>query len=510
MLSKLSGVSAEIIVSAIDLPKATTYGDLIITMPRLRLVGNPAQLAQSFAEKFKTDEAVTSVVATGYCLNFRVNRTTFIHNVLSTVHREGNKYGWTNEGTGKRAIVEFSSPNTAKPFHAGHLRSTIIGNFIYNLYKANDWDAISMNYLDDWGKQYSMLAIGFSRFGSEEKLAANPIIHLHEIYVAIHAEASKDPSIHDEPRLRDISIVKYNETYARLNIKFDNYSGESLVGKGMEKAIKMLEDAGLIVENNVAKIIELAQCKLEEDAVVQKSDEITLYLTRDVGAAIEHYEKYKFDKIIYVVSSRQGLYFKQLFKTLELLKLPYADRFQHINYGVVKGMSTRKGTAVFLNDMLMECKANMQSHARERQKDMSARRIKDYDFDWTRILSLEGDIGPYLQHAHTHLCSLEHKSNPVNLDADVSILTEETAREIVTLISRYPDVLSSTIQTLEPCTVVQYILKLSHAISAAWEAIMVHDQPQDIADARLLMYSSARIVLGNALIMLGLDPVQCM
>ncbi|KAJ1986420.1 arginyl-tRNA synthetase, partial [Coemansia umbellata] len=427
-----------IIVSAIDLPKATTYGDLIITMPRLRLVGNPAQLAQSFAEKFKTDEAVTSVVATGYCLNFRVNRTTFIHNVLSTVHREGNKYGWTNEGTGKRAIVEFSSPNTAKPFHAGHLRSTIIGNFIYNLYKANDWDAISMNYLDDWGKQYSMLAIGFSRFGSEEKLAANPIIHLHEIYVAIHAEASKDPSIHDEPRmedgdesalalwqrLRDISIVKYNETYARLNIKFDNYSGESLVGKGMEKAIKMLEDAGLIVENNVAKIIELAQCKLEEDAVVQKSDEITLYLTRDVGAAIEHYEKYKFDKIIYVVSSRQGLYFKQLFKTLELLKLPYADRFQHINY--VMRENDKKYEKVEDSEHTFDVLGISAMVV----QDMSARRIKDYDFDWTRILSLEGDIGPYLQHAHTHLCSLEHKSNPVNLDADVSILTEETAREI--------------------------------------------------------------------------------
>ncbi|KAI9503312.1 arginyl-tRNA synthetase [Coemansia spiralis] len=550
-LSELSGVSAEIIVPAIDLPKVTTYGDLAIAVPRLRLKGNPVQLAQSFAEKFKPDEAVTSVVATGPYLNFRVNRTTFTRNVLNAVHREGGKYGWTNEGAGKRVIVEFSSPNIAKPFHAGHLRSTIIGNFIYNLYKANGWDAISMNYLGDWGKQYGLLAIGFNRFGSEEKLVANPITHLYEVYVAINAEAAKDPSIHDEARayfkkmedgdksalalwqhFRDLSIVKYKETYSRLNIKFDVYSGESQVGEGMERAMKMLEDAGLIVEDKGAKIIDLTQYKLEK-AVVQKSDGTTLYLTRDIGAALERYEKYQFDKIIYVVSSQQDLHLKQLFKTLELLKLPYADRFQHINYGMVKGMSTRKGTVVFLDDMLMESKSNMHNVMRENDEkykqvedpehisdvlgisamvvqDMSARRIKDYDFDWTRILSFEGDTGPYLQYAHARLCSLERKSNPVNLDADVSILTEETAREIVTLISRYPDVLSSAMQTLEPCTVVQYILKLSHAISAAWETIMVRDQPQDIADARLLMYSSARIVLGNALAMLGLEPVQRM
>ncbi|KAJ2515010.1 arginyl-tRNA synthetase [Coemansia sp. RSA 1939] len=550
-LSELSGASAEIITPAIDLPKATTFGDLAVAVPRLRLKGNPVQLAQSLAEQFKTDDSVTGVVATGPYLNFRINRTAFTQKVLKAVHSAGEKYGWTNEGAGKRVIVEFSSPNIAKPFHAGHLRSTIIGNFIYKLHKANGWDAISMNYLGDWGKQYGLLAIGFNRFGSEEKLVADPITHLYEVYVAINAAADKDPTIHDEARayfkkmedgdesalalwqrFRDLSIAKYKQTYARLGIHFDVYSGESQVGEGMARAMQMLENGGLLTQDKGAKVLDLEKYKLEK-AVVQKSDGTTLYLTRDIGAAIERYEKYNFDKIIYVVSSQQDLHLKQLFKTIELLGLPYADRFQHINYGLVKGMSTRKGTVVFLDDMLMESKDNMHSVMRENDakykqvadpdhvadvlgmtaiavQDMSAKRIKDYTFEWSRILNFEGDTGPYLQYAHARLCSLERNCGPVNLEADVSLLVEESAREIVTLVSRYPDTLATAMQTLEPCTVVQYMLKLSHAVSAAWETMIVRDQPKELADARLLMYSSARIVIGNALSLLGMEPVQRM
>ncbi|KAJ2554978.1 arginyl-tRNA synthetase [Coemansia sp. RSA 1933] len=550
-LSELSGAPVETITLAIDLPKATTHGDLAIAVPRLRLKGNPVQLAQSYAEQFKTDADVTAVVAAGPYLNFRISRTAFTHKVLASVHAASDKYGWTDDGAGKRVIVEFSSPNIAKPFHAGHLRSTIIGNFIYKLHKAHGWDAISMNYLGDWGKQYGLLAIGFTRFGSEEKLVADPITHLYEVYVAINAAANDDPTIHDEARayfkkmedgdegalalwqrFRDLSIAKYKDTYARLGIHFDVYSGESQVGEGMARAMQMLEDGGLLTENKGAKVLDLEKYKLEK-AVVQKSDGTTLYLTRDIGAAIERYEKYKFDKIIYVVSSQQDLHLRQLFKTIELLGLPYADRFQHVNYGLVQGMSTRKGTVVFLDDMLQDSMNNMHRVMRENDakykqvddpehvadvlgmtaiavQDMSAKRIKGYDFSWDRILNFEGDTGPYLQYAHARLCSLERNCGPVNLDADVSLLTEESAREIVTLLSRYPDTLSTAMQTLEPCTIVQYMLKLSHAVSAAWETMLVRNQPKDLADARLLMYSSARIVLGNSLSLLGMEPVQRM
>ncbi|KAI8319393.1 arginyl-tRNA synthetase [Martensiomyces pterosporus] len=551
-LSGLSGVPAETIVPAIDIPKVSTHGDLAIAVPRLRVKGNPVQFAKDWAEKFVPNESITGAVATGPYLNFRIARDTFTRKVLSSVYSQRAEYGWNKSGNGKRAVVEFSSPNIAKPFHAGHLRSTIIGNFICKLYTANGWNVVSMNYLGDWGKQYGLLAIGFQRFGSEEKLLEDPIKHLFDVYVAINNAATEDPSIHDEARayfkkmedgdesalslwkrFRELSIAKYKDTYARLGLSFDVYSGESQVTEGMHRAMKMLNDAGLLEDSEGAKILDLKKYKLEK-AVVQKKDGTTLYLTRDIGAAIERYEQYSFDKIIYVISSQQDLHVKQLFKTLQLLELPYADRFQHVNYGLVKGMSTRKGTVVFLDDMLRESKDNMHKVMRENEakyaqipnpdqvadvvgmsaiviQDMLAKRIKDYDFNWDRILTFEGDTGPYLQYAHARLCSLERRAGvEVSPDADVSLLSEPAAQEIVTLISRYPDVLASTMQTLEPCSVVQYMLKLSHAVSVAWESIWVHNQPKEIAEARLLMYWSARVVLGNALTLVGLQPVERM
>ncbi|KAJ2613932.1 arginyl-tRNA synthetase [Coemansia sp. RSA 1365] len=551
-VSALSGVPTKTIEPAIDLAKNTTYGDLALVVPQLRIKGNPVQIAKDLAERFKVDNVITGVVATGPYLNFRISRETITRSILRAVLDSGSKYGWTNDGRGKRVIVEFSSPNIAKPFHAGHLRSTIIGNFIYKLHKAHGWDAISMNYLGDWGKQYGLLAVGFQRFGSEEKLVADPIAHLFEIYVAINAAAEEEPSIHDEARtyfkrmedgdepalalwrrFRDLSIAKYKETYARLGIHFDVYSGESQVGDGIPRAMELLEEANLIEEGDGAKLIDLTKYKLEK-AVLQKKDGTSLYLTRDIGAAIERYETYNFDKIIYVVASQQDLHLKQLFKIVKLLDLPYADRFCHINYGLVKGMSTRKGTAVFLDDMLQESKDKMHDVMRANDQkyqdvvnpdhiadilgisaiviqDMAARRIRDYEFDWGRILNFEGDTGPYLQYAHARLCSLERKAHvKLNPDADVSLLTEDVAHEIVILISRYPDILAAAIKTLEPCNIVQYILKLSHAISSAWETIKVRDEAEDLAQARLLLYVCARTVLGNALTLLGLVPVERM
>ncbi|KAJ2452931.1 arginyl-tRNA synthetase [Coemansia sp. RSA 2336] len=550
--SALLGVSADIIEPAIEVPKVATLGDLALTVPRLRLKGNPVQLAQKLASEFAPSATITAATAAGPYVNFRIDRTTLTRSVLQAVHSAGPKYGWTNEGAGKRVIVEYSSPNIAKPFHAGHLRSTIIGNFIYKLYKANGWEAIGMNYLGDWGKQYGLLAIGFERFGSEEQLKADPIKHLYEVYVQINKAAEDDPTIHDAARayfkqmedgdkqvlglwerFRSLSIEKYKDIYAHLGVHFDVYSGESQVGEGMERAMKMLEDAHMLVEDNDAKLIDLTKYKLG-NALVQKSDGTSLYLTRDIGAAIERYETYNFDKIIYVIGSAQVNYMRRFFKTLELINLPYADRFQHVSFGQVQGMSTRKGTAVFLEDMLTDSKEKMHEvmcNSKFQDKnvadpehtaavlgmsaiviqDLSAKRIKNYEFDWGRILNFEGDTGPYIQYQHTRMCSLERKAHVgINLDADVSLLTEDVTREIVNMVSQYPDVLALSFKSLEPCNIVQYLLKLSRAVSSAWQTIWVDNQPKELAEARLLMYSSARIVISNGLTLLGLEPIERM
>ncbi|KAJ2822190.1 arginyl-tRNA synthetase, partial [Coemansia erecta] len=522
-ISALTGVSTDVIVSAIAVPSDTEHGDLTMTVARLRIKGSPVQIAQDLAKQFVADSMVTNAVAIRQYVNFCINRTILTRNVLQAVHTAGPTYGWTNDGAGKRVVIEFSSPNIAKPFHIGHLRSTIIGNFIYKLHKAHGWNAISMNYLGDWGNQYGLLALGFGRYGSEDELVADPIKHLFDVYVKISAAAKEEaerikamdaeaeavagPTIRDQARVyfksmedgnadalaqwqrfRAMSIEKYNKLYTRLGVHFDVYSGESQVGEGISRAMDMLKATGLLLEEDEENtLVDLTKHKLGKVAVHKSGT--TMYFTRDIGAAIERYETYKYDKAIYVIASQQDHYMTQLFKTIQLLKLPCADRCQHVNFGMVPGMSTRKGTVVFLEDVLRESKENMHNVMRAKMskyeevadpdhvadilgisaviiQDMSARRIKNYNFDLDRILSFEGDTGPYLQYTYVRLCSLERKAHvKVNPDADVSLLSEEVTRDIINQISLYPDILAAVMKSLEPCTVVQYLFKLAHSVS---------------------------------------------
>lgn len=302
----------------------------------------------------------------------------------------------------KRIIVEFSSPNIAKPFHAGHLRSTIIGGFIANLYEGAGWDVVRINYLGDWGKQYGLLALGFERYGSEEELLKDPINHLFHLYVRINNEIKeedekikalkeegkeaeavqmKDSGLDEQARqyfkkmvdgdeaalqmwrrFRDLSIDRYKKTYARLNIHFDSYSGESQVPESaMEAAAKKMEEKGISIESDGARVVDFASLipgkegKRLERPIIRKKDGTALYLTRDISELMGRYEKYKYDQMIYVVASQQDLHLKQLFKIVELMgDKDVAAKCQHINFGMVLGMSTRKGTVKFLDDILRD------------------------------------------------------------------------------------------------------------------------------------------------------------
>ncbi|PVU85602.1 hypothetical protein BB560_006974 [Smittium megazygosporum] len=551
-LSELSGVDKDLVLAAIDAPRNPEHGDLAVAVPRLRVKGNPAQLAKDWVEKFQSNDLITGTNSIGPFMNFTINKEILKKDTLSSVFDLKEKFGMNNSGAGKRVLADFSSPNIAKPFHAGHLRSTIIGNFIMNLHRANGYDTVCLNYLGDWGKQYGLLAVGFDKYGDEKQLEIDPIKHLYDVYVKINADADLNPEIHDMARayfkrmedgdaealaiwkrFRDLSIKKYIETYEKLNIHFDVYSGESQIGPGMVKGEQLLKEKGITENIDGAIVLNLEKYKLGK-AIIQKRDGTTLYLTRDIGAAIERFETYNYDRSLYIVSTQQDLHFKQLFKTLELLELPFHDRHAHISYGLVKGMSTRKGTVVFLNDIIEQTTEHMHEVMKKNEhkyaaiedpekvaetvaisaiivQDLAAKRIKDYVFDWNRMTSFEGDTGPYLQYAHARLCSLQRKV-PMEFDKniDFSLLKEDEAFAIIDILARYPDIISSTMTTLEPCTVVQYALKLSHAVSAAWENLWVQNQPDDIAKARLLLYYCARMVLGNALRLLGLTPLEKM
>ncbi|GMM58803.1 arginine--tRNA ligase [Maudiozyma humilis] len=565
-LNKISGVDTSLIFPALEWTNTLERGDLLIPIPRLRIKGaNPKDLATEWAEKFPCGEYLSKVEANGPFLQFFFNPNFLFKVVVPDVLTREADYGSCKLVENKKVIVEFSSPNIAKPFHAGHLRSTIIGGFISNLYEKLGWDVIRMNYLGDWGKQFGLLAIGFERYGSEEKLAEDPIHHLFEVYVRINKDIEEegdslpleestngkareyfkrmedgDPeALKIWKRFRDLSIEKYIATYARLNIKYDVYSGESQVSReSMNKALEMFKEKGLTHEDRGAILIDLTKFnKKLGKTIVQKSDGTTLYLTRDVGAAMDRYEKYHFDKMIYVIASQQDLHTAQFFEILKQMGFDWAKTLQHINFGMVQGMSTRKGTVVFLDNILEETKEKMHEVMKTNEakyaqienpeevadlvgisavmiQDMQSKRINNYEFKWERMLSFEGDTGPYLQYAHSRLRSVARNASEITPDmwvkADFSLLTEPAAQLLVRIVAQYPDVLRNAIKTHEPTTVVTYLFKLTHQVSSCYDVLWVAGQTKEVATARLALYASARQVLNNGMRLLGLTPVDRM
>ncbi|KAG8718475.1 hypothetical protein FRC08_005208 [Ceratobasidium sp. 394] len=541
--------------------------DFTVAMARFRLGGKPDEWAKKVVDAFQADEYIESATQLNGFVNFRLRTQTLTGKVLAQVDALTNRtadktpqYGSNSSGKGKNIIIEYSSPNIAKQFHVGHLRSTIIGGFLCNLYKANGWDVLGINYLGDWGKQFGMIAVGFDKYGSEEALARNAIKHLYEVYVKINADANDDESVHDAARAyfkrmedgdesalanwrrwRDLSIEKYKEEYGRLNIAFDVYWGESQVGADSLKAVvQKLQDLGLVSESKGAELIDLEQYKLGK-AVIRKQDGTSLYLTRDVAGAIERYEKYKFDKMIYVVASQQDLHCAQFMKTVELMGYPWAKRLEHVNFGMVLGMSTRKGTAVFLDDVIREAASVMEEKMKSNEEkysaiedpeavareigitaikiqDMAAKRINNYTFNWSRMISFEGDTGPYLQYAHVRLSSISRKNPelfplPAAENIQTDLLTEPQARDIVFLLASYPDVVRVACERNEPSGIVTFAMRLAHAISSAWDLLQVKGLPADqveTARARLFLFLCARDVLGASLRLLSIRPLERM
>jgi len=570
LLSDSLGLPIEKAYDGVDYGKKGE--DFTVALPRFRLGGKVDDVAKKVIEKFAPNDYISSVVHDKAFLHFRLNTENMMRAVLSQVHELTHVvpkaaqgiYGCNSMGEGKRVILEYSSPNIAKSFHVGHLRSTIIGAFLTNLYKACGWETISMNYLGDWGTQFGMIASGYDKYGSEEALEKDAIKHLFDVYVQVNKDAEADPEVKaraaawfkrmedGEPaalenwkKWRAMSIKKYEAEYERLNVSFDVYTGESEVGKpSMDRGIARLDELGLIEDSNGAKLVNLEKWKLGK-AVVRKKDGTSIYLTRDIGGAIERYEKYKFDKMIYIVSSQQDLHLAQFFKVLSLMEFPWAKDLVHVNYGLVQGMSTRKGTVVFLNQIIDEAANVMHEQMRANEEkyaavedpvgtsaeigitgvkiqDMAAKRINNYAFNWDRMLSFEGDTGPYLQYAHVRLTSLERKNPhllplPAPADMRLELLaaphTGAQAREIAFLLGSYPDVVKTALKTHEPSGIVTFAFRLAHAVSSAWDAVAVKslgEDERDKAAARLFLYFCARDVLASALRLLTIRPLERM
>ncbi|CUM63367.1 uncharacterized protein PRCAT00000940001 [Priceomyces carsonii] len=560
-LERLTGVDKGLIFECLDTPSTLDKGDLLVPIPRLRIKGiNPKEKAVEWAESFDKGKFLGEVKAEGPFLQFFFNPSLLFDLVIKDSLTRTTEYGSLPLGVGKKLVIEFSSPNIAKPFHAGHLRSTIIGGFLANLYEKLGWDVERINYLGDWGKQFGILAVGFDKYGVEEEFEKDPINHLFEIYVKVNkdieAEGENSPTdaqareyfkrmedgdenaLKNWKRFRDLSIKKYVDTYARLNITYDTYSGESQVSQSsMKEVTNMFAKKGLIHEDRGAKLIDLTKFnKKLGKCLVEKSDGTSLYLTRDVGEAIKRYETYKFDKMIYVIASQQDLHVAQFFEILKQMGLPWAKNLEHVNFGMVLGMSTRKGTVVFLDNILEETKEKMHDVMKKNEskyaqiedpdkiadlvgisavmiQDMQSKRINNYEFKWDRMTSFEGDTGPYLQYAHSRLSSVERKAGIEKsklLEADFSLLSEPCAIALIRILAQYPDVLKRALKTNEPSNIVTYLFNMTHVVSQCYDILWVAGQKEELATARLALYASAKQVLYNGMTLLGLTPVERM
>ncbi|EHK50086.1 hypothetical protein TRIATDRAFT_188579 [Trichoderma atroviride IMI 206040] len=592
VLAGISGVDSQIIFPVINWTTGLDKGDFVLAVPALRIKGQkPDALATKWAEEFPTEDPLFDKPTTsGPFMSFFLKGGPLSNSLIPMIRNLGEEYG-RNRFNGlkdpkdpkqgkKRIVVEFSSPNVAKPFHAGHLRSTIIGSFLANLYEGSGWDVVRINYLGDWGKQYGLLALAYEKYGNEEALQKDPIDHLFKLYVQINSEMTAEKesieaqkkegkdvteleanSLDEQARryfkrmtdrdedvlkqwkiFRDLSIKRYKETYSRLNIAFDKYSGESQVSEdAMAKIAVEMEEKNISRVDNGATLVDFTKLLPGKEGkrlgvtVIRKRDGTALYLTRDICELLARYEEYKFDHMIYVVASAQDLHLKQLFEIIgQLGYKDIANRCQHINFGLVLGMSTRKGTVKFLDDILRDCADHMHETMKKNQdkyaqvenpiatadilgissvmvQDMSGKRINNYTFNMEAMTSFEGDTGPYLQYAHSRLCSIKRRANLTEedlLSADLSLLTEQHATNVVRMLSQWPDTVQNTLKTLEPTTVLTYLFKMSHAVSSSYDHLQVVGSEKELMKARMALYDAARIVLSNGMKLLGLTPLE--
>uniref|UniRef100_A0A8D0G6D0 Probable arginine--tRNA ligase, mitochondrial n=1 Tax=Sphenodon punctatus TaxID=8508 RepID=A0A8D0G6D0_SPHPU len=513
---------------------------------------------QKIAEKLKCDAVVSEISTGSGIVNFTVNRELLAKTVLQQVIKDGSEYGIKSELFSglptEKIVVEFSSPNIAKKFHIGHLRSTIIGNFIANLKEALGHQVTRINYLGDWGMQFGLLGAGFQQFGCEDKLKSNPLQHLFEVYVQVNKAAEDDENLrklakdffrkleaHEENALslwqhfRDISIEEYAQIYKRLGVHFDEYSGESFYQEKSQEVLKMLDIRGLLQKTMEGTgIVDLSEKgDLSVCSTVMRSDGTSLYTTRDLAAAIDRMNKYNCDTMIYVTDKSQSSHFQQVFQMLKLMGYEWTERCQHVPFGLVQGMKTRKGEVIFLEDVLDEARSRMLQNmasaktSKELENPLeTAERVglaaiiiqdfrgllsSDYQFSWDHVLQSRGDTGVFLQYTHARLHSLEQLCGiRQTTDINPACLQDPRAITVLQHLLRYDEVLYKSSADLQPKHIVSFLLTLSHLAAVAHKTLPVKGSIPELAEARLCLFQAIRSVLGNGMKLLGITPVTKM
>ena len=548
-------LTLEEITALIEVPPNKDMGDFAFPCFKLAKVFRkaPNMIAAELSEKIEAKGVISNVTPLGGYINFFVNKSQLAETVIKDVLTKKEKYGHSDLGKDKTIVIDFSSPNIAKPFHIGHIRTTVIGNALYKIYDSQGYNTVRINHLGDYGTQFGKLIVAFKLWGNKEAVEANPIPELLKLYIQFHDEAEKHPEMEDEARawftklengdkeakelwqwFRDESLKEFARVYDLLDIEFDSYNGESFYSDKMDRVIDIIKDKGLLQESQGTNIVDLEEYNMPP-ALITKNDGSTLYMTRDLAAALYRKENYDFEKCIYVVGSQQSLHFQQLFKVLELVGFEWAKDMVHVPFGMVAleegTMSTRKGRVVFLEDVLKQAiektketmltknpnALNVDEIAKQVGvgavvfQELSNSRIKDYTFSWSRTLSFEGETGPYVQYTHARCCAVLRKAEEeVTTDINYELLNDVDSAEVLKVIASFNKTILNAMRKNEPHIITRFILDLAQAFNKFYHDNSILVEDAELRKARLALVCATRQALENGLKLLGMQAPERM
>ncbi len=553
---ELSNFSVEEIKTMIEIPPNTEMGDYAFPCFRLakEFRKSPNDIAKDLASKLQPSDRVASIDSMGGYVNFFVNKKRWAESMIERVMSEKENFGRSDFGQKKNTIIEFSSPNIAKPFHIGHIRTTVIGHSLFKIYDFLGFNALAFNHLGDYGTQFGKLIVAYKKWGNREVIEQDPINELLKIYVQFHQEAENDPTMEDEARawfkkledgdaeayalwewIREVSLSEFNRVYDLLGIKFDSLDGESFYSDKMPAVIEEMEAKGVLQDSQGAKIVDLEPYGMPP-ALIMKKDGSTLYITRDIAAAIYRKNTYDFYKNVYIVGTPQELHFRQWKKVLALMGHEWEKDCIHVQFGTVSledgTLSTRHGRVVFLEDVLNKAIEKTKEIIQEKNpnlenidevakqvgvgaiifQELSNSRIKDYQFSWERTLSFEGETGPYVQYSHARCCSLIEKSG-ITPTADVNfeiLANNSDAMEVVRVLTSFDEVLLRAYHKNEPHHIARFALDLAQAFNKFYHDNHILSADEDTKKAFIALVEGVRIGLLNSLYLLGMEAPRKM
>ncbi len=551
LAENIEELSREDIELSLEIPKKSNMGDYAFPCFRLAKVFRKAPniIAQDIKAKIDEKEypIFEKVENVGGYINFFMAQEEYARNLVNTISQEN--FGGSDEGEGKTICIDYSSPNVAKNFHVGHLRTTIIGNSIYKIYNKLGYHVERINHLGDWGTQFGKLIVAYKKWGSKEEVEKNGISELMKIYVKFHEEAEKDPSLEDQARewfakmeqgneealeiwrwFVDISLVEYRRIYELLGMEFDHFTGESFYRDKTQEVVEMLEDKKLLVLSDGAYIVPLDEYDMAP-CLIMKKDGSSIYATRDLAAAIYRKRTYDFDKCLYVTGLEQKLHFAQVFKVLNLMGYDWSENMTHIPYGLVSmeggKLSTRSGNVIYAEEILHESIQKIREIIEEKNpdlpnKDQVARqvgigailfndlynqRIKDVIFNWDKILNFDGETGPYVQYTYARCASIFRKVGNVEIPekVDYNVLTDEVTMNLLKDMSRFPQVVKDASEKFEPFLISRFVVSVAQHFNKFYHDCQINVEDDNVRYARLKVVQLTMNVIKDALDLLGIE-----